>query len=237
MFNKSFFVVGGSSGIGAEIVSRLAGAGHQVFATSRQLSYSRQEANVKGVSFDAAGGEWTTDDLPDTLQGLVYCPGTINLKSFRRLTDKDFHHDWEVNFLGAVRVVRACIDRLKKSEGGASIVLFSTVAVQIGMPLHASIAAAKGAVEGLTKALAAEFSPEVRVNAIAPSLTNTPLTASLLKTDKHIEAAKLRHPLKDIGDPAEVAQFAVQLLDGSLVWATGQVFTIDGGLSSIRVLS
>lgn len=237
MPSKSYLVAGGSSGIGREIAVQLAGMGHNVYVTSRRADYDPGHPNIHAFRFVSSEESMSVTALPERLQGLVYCPGTITLKSFHRLTDDDYRTDWDVNVLGAVRVIRACFDKLKKSEGRASIVLFSTVAAQTGMPLHVSIAAAKGAVEGMTKALAAEFSPEVRVNAIAPSLTDTPLTASLLKSEKHVAAASARHPLKSIGRAQDVAALAVYVLSEQADWITGQIFTIDGGLSAIRILA
>lgn len=234
MAGRNILIVGGRSGIGKHIADQVLAQGDHACITSRDVSQDMVGVDGSYEFFDAAAKDWSPVHLPDRLDGLVYCPGTINLKSFKRLSDEDFRNDWEINFMGAVRVIRATQNKIRKSKFGSSIVLFSTVAVQTGMSLHASVAAAKGAVEGLTRALAAEFSPEVRVNAIAPSLTATPLAASLLKSDNHIEAAKQRHPLKDIGDAADVASLAVHLLNDSSRWITGQIFAIDGGLSSVR---
>ena len=142
--------------------------------------------------------------------------------------------DWQTNVMGAVRVLQACQNRLKKARRGASVVLFSTVAVTTGMPFHASIAAAKGAVEGLARSLAAEWAPRIRVNVIAPSLTDTGLAADLLDGEAKREAAAQRHPLKRIGTPAEVADLAVFLLGDAAGWMTGQVIGVDGGVSALR---
>jgi NAD(P)-dependent dehydrogenase (short-subunit alcohol dehydrogenase family) len=146
----------------------------------------------------------------------------------------DFRNDLEINLLGAVKIIQSCLKRLKKSPTGASILLFSTVAVKVGMPFHASVASAKAAVEGLTRSLAAEFAPRIRVNAIAPSLTNTPLAESLLSNEERQKASAERHPLKRIGHPQEIAGFAQHLLSDEGSWITGQIFYIDGGMSSIR---
>jgi 3-oxoacyl-[acyl-carrier protein] reductase len=157
------------------------------------------------------------------------------LKPFQRLASADFQRDFEINLLGAVKVIQGCLKRLKKSPTGASVILFSTVAVKVGMPFHASVASAKGAVEGLMKSLAAEFAPRIRVNAIAPSLTDTPLAASLLSSDDRRKASADRHPLKRIGSPQEIAGLAQHLLSDEGSWITGQVFHVDGGMSSLRV--
>jgi len=172
--------------------------------------------------------------LPDGLHGVVYCPGTIRLKPIQRLTREDFLEDLQINFLGAVHVIQACLPNLKKSPTGASILLFSTVAVTTGMPFHASIAGAKGAVEGLTRSLAAELAPRIRVNAIAPSLTDTPLAAGLLSSEEKRQAAAERHPMKRIGSAQDIARLALFLLSDDAGWITGQVFHADGGMSALR---
>jgi 3-oxoacyl-[acyl-carrier protein] reductase len=152
-----------------------------------------------------------------------------------RLSIDDFLADFNLNLLGAVKVIQGCLTRLKKSPTGSSIVMFSTVAVKTGMAFHASVASAKGAVEGLTRALAAEFAPRIRVNAIAPSLTDTPLAENLLAGEDRRRAAAERHPLKRVGHPREIAQLAVHLLSDSGSWITGQILHVDGGMGSLRV--
>ena len=172
---------------------------------------------------------------PEEILGAVYCPGSINLRSFRSLQPADFRQDLELNLLGAVRFLQACQPRLKGPDGGtASVVLFSTVAVGQGMPMHTSVAAAKGAVEGLARSLAAEWSPKIRVNVIAPALTDTPLAARLLSSPDKREALAVRYPLKRIGEPADVAALARFLLSAESGWITGQVFGVDGGMSALR---
>jgi len=172
--------------------------------------------------------------LPKRLQGLVYCPGSIRLRPFHRLTQDDFEADWQINVMGAVKSIQACLPALKKAGPPASIILFSTVAVATGMPFHASIASAKGAVEGLVRSLAAEFAPKIRVNAIAPSLTDTRLANSLLSDEGKRKAAADRHPLKRVGRTADSAAAALFLLDGGASWITGQVLAVDGGMGAVR---
>jgi NAD(P)-dependent dehydrogenase (short-subunit alcohol dehydrogenase family) len=177
--------------------------------------------------------------VPEVLHGLVYCPGTIRLAPIQRLSEEDFIEDYNINVLGAVRVIKACLQSLGKAgrEGDASIVLFSTVASHLGMSFHASIAAAKSAVQGLAKSLAAELvSKKIRVNVVSPSLTDTPLAASLLDTDEKRSRSAQRHPLGRVGTPADISHTARFLLSPEAGWMTGQVLPVDGGMSSVRQL-
>jgi len=231
---KNYLVVGAGSGIGLALTKLLSEKGHKVYAMTSQPEKLDQLQNIELVQADFLSADWKGDDLPESLDGLVYCPGTINLKPIRGLKMDDFRHDFEVNVIGAVKVIQAALKALKKG-GHASIVLFSTVAVAQGMPFHASIAAAKGAVEGLAKSLAAELAPTIRVNAIAPSLTETPLASRLLSSPEKMEASANRHPLKRIGQAGDIAHMAAFLLSDQTSWITGQVIGVDGGMAALKV--
>lgn len=228
---KNILIIGASSGIGLELAKTLSD-NHQVYAYSRQRGELPVHANIRWEALDVEG-EITFPVLPDQLHGLAYCPGTINLKPVRGLKAEDVRRDFEVNALGALRVLQAVYKPLKAASS-ASVVLFSTVAVQQGMPYHASVAMAKGAVEGLGRSLAAELAPTVRVNVIAPSLTDTPLASRLLSTGERREASASRHPLKRLGEARDMASLAGFLLSDEASWITGQVIGVDGGLSSIK---
>jgi len=226
----TFLVVGGTSGIGNEIVHQLSNAGHEVWVTGRE------EKNLDGLSvrFQQWDAMNPTDiDLPESLDGLVYAPGTINLKPFHRIKIDGFREEMQINYFGAVEVIQQSLTALKKSDH-PSVVCFSTVAVSQGMPFHTSIASAKGAVEGLVRSLAAEYAPTIRFNAVAPSLVDTPLAGRLLSSDDKREASDKRHPLKRVGTPKDLANAAVYLLSEQSSWVTGQVIGVDGGMSSIR---
>ena len=218
-------IIGGNSGIGEAIRSALEHSGHRVLCMSRSSD----------AKFDATDADASLPDMDEPLHGLVYCPGTLNLRPFERLSQDDFRHDLEVNFLGAVRVVQQALPALRRSKRG-SVVLLSTVATQTGMPFHASISAAKGALEGFARAIAAELAPDVRVNVVAPSLTETPLAERLLRSERQREAAAERHPMKRFGAPEDIAQAVCFLLSKRAAWMTGQVVAVDGGLSTLRLL-
>ncbi len=224
-----YLVVGGSSGIGLELVKQLE-TDHEVHVISRTSD------NLNGLQVTHHSADITEADaaLPDfdSLDGLVYLPGSINLKPFHRLSEADFDADYQVNFKGAVRVIQHYLKALKQGSN-PSITMVSTVAVQRGMPFHASIASAKGAIEGLTRALAAELAPTIRVNAIAPSLVETSLANGLLNTEAKVKSSQERHPLKRIGDPKDIASAIAYLLSEQSSWMTGQILGIDGGLSAI----
>lgn len=232
MSNRNFLVVGGSSGIGLALVKQLLTEGENVYVWSREERGLSALPGAQHYAADVTSGDLPVDELPEVLDGFAYCPGTINLKPFRGLKPDHFREELEVNLIGAVRCLQAVERRFKKSKQ-AAVVLFSTVAVQRGMAFHAGVAAAKGAVEGLVRSLAAEWAPKTRVNAIAPSLTDTPLAERLLSTEDKRQASAERHPLQRIGTAEEVAQLAAYLLSPAAGFITGQVIGVDGGKSRI----
>ncbi len=218
-------IIGASSGIGKTVAGLLKDSTSLITIGRSDLAESDHHHRCDVVS----------DPLPDLdvpLHGLVYCPGSIQLKPFRALRPTDFQDDFSIHVVGAVRVIQHYLKNLQEA-GSSSVVLFSTVAVARGMSFHASVAAAKGAVEGLTRSLAAELAPGIRVNAVAPSLTDTPLASRLLRNEKQREAAALRHPMKRIGDTADIAAAVTYFLSDEASWITGQVLAVDGGLSSL----
>lgn len=234
--DKHLLIVGASSGIGLATATLLSGLGGHLHTASRHLSPELAALNTNHFAYDATQPVGTAfDHLPETLHGVVYCPGSIKLRPFERIPAEDFQADFDLNVVGAVRVLQAIMKRLKRAEGGASVVLFSTVAADTGMSFHASIATAKAAVEGLTRALAAEYAANnVRVNCIAPSLTNTPLAAALLSTPEKAEAGAKRHPLQRIGQPEDLAYTASFLLSNHSSFVTGQVLAVDGGMGKLK---
>jgi len=231
---KTYAVIGDSRGIGEALRNRLLAAGHRVIGVSRTGTVIEGEPRYLGLQFDAVAGACDLTAFAEGLDGLAYCPGTIALKPFKGLKREQWVQDWEVNFYGAVAALQANHGLLKKAEGGASVVLFSTVAVGTGMAFHASIAAAKGAVEGLTRALAAEWAPDIRVNAVAPSLTDTSLAAPLLNSEAKRAAIEERNPLRRVHRPEEVASLAAWLLEDLSAGMTGQVLSLDAGIGALR---
>ena len=233
MSQKHFVVIGGSHGIGLGIVKRLIAADASVSVLSREKNGLSELPHVEHLPHDVTSDEIQPDSLPDSIDGLAYCPGSINLGPLRSLKPETMIEDFQINAVGAVKCLQAALKAMKNA-GKSSMVMFSTVAASQGLPMHASIAAAKGAVEGLTRTFAAELAPEIRVNCIAPSLTNTPLAERLLSTDQKRKAMDQRHPLKRIGEVDDVAAMAEFLLTDQSSWITGQVISVDGGMSSVR---
>lgn len=229
---QNIVVVGGTKGIGRQIVGLL--PDYNVFVIAREAGDVTTFKNVHFITADITQSNINLTQLPEIIDGIVYCPGSINLKPFHRLTLEEFQNDWEINFMGAVKILQLLYPNLKKAAN-PSVILFSTVAATTGMPFHASIAAAKGAVEGLTRSLAAEWAPKIRVNCIAPSLTQTDLAEKLLNTPEKLEGGGKRHPMQRIGQPTDLAEMACFLLSHKAAWITGQVMRVDGGLSTLKV--
>jgi 3-oxoacyl-[acyl-carrier protein] reductase len=232
--NKTILIIGGTSGIGAELVRQLEAENASVITASRQATANHGGTHIYWDATDATAD--LSALLPEKLDGLVYCPGSINLRPFARISDAEFLNDFEINVMGAIRAIRQSINALKRA-GEASVVLYSTVAASQGMNFHASVATSKRALEGLSLSLAAEYAnSNVRFNVIAPSLTDTPLAAALLSSPEKIEASNKRHPLGRIGLPSDIAGATLFLLSEASSWMTGQVLAVDGGLSSIKSL-
>jgi len=232
--NKNILVIGGSFGIGLELVKNLTSEGAVVYAASRTSSAEwpsavhYQQHDVLEPSQDLASF------LPEDLHGLVYCVGNINLKPFARVSETDLVDDFRLNVVGAALAIQASLKALKNSAG-ASVVLISSVAARTGMGFHASTAASKAALEGLAISLAAELAgSQIRVNVIAPSLTNTRLAAKLLNTPEKIEASAKRHPIGKSGEPKDISSAISFLLSEDSSWITGQIIPVDGGMGSLR---
>jgi len=229
---KNILVVGGSSGIGLAISLLLAEQNYQVYATYNSNTIN-SSAGISSFPLNIMDKNFELDELPQSLDGFVYCPGSIQLRPFSRLRPESFIEDFELQVMGAIKILQKVLPRLKATQQ-SSVVFFSTVAVQKGFSFHSQVAVSKGAIEGLTRSLAAELAPNIRVNAIAPSLTDTPLAAKLLSSDEKKVANALRHPLKKIGSPKNIADAAVFLLSEKSSWITGQIMHVDGGMSSIN---
>ena len=227
---KNILLVGGSHGIGFEIARALQDQ-FTVYVASR-TNEELGSLEVNYICFDATTDSFEESQLPDELHGFVYCPGSINLKPFKMLSIETFKEDMELNFFSLVNVVKTIMPKMAEHS---SMVFFSTVAVATGMPFHTSVAAAKGAIEGFAKSLAAEYAPKVRVNTIAPSLVDTSLAKRLLNNDKKRELMDQRHPLNRVGKAKDIANLACFLLKEESSWVTGQSIGIDGGISTLNV--
>lgn len=230
--SHTYLIIGATSGIGAALAEELSEQGHRIISISRSEE-PQHTAIDQHHQVDITEQDPALPDLDEPINGLAYCPGTINLKPFTALKPGDFQSDWQVNVMGLVHILNHYYRPLKKADH-ASVVAFSTVAVQAGMAFHASVAASKGAVEGMVRSLAAEWAPDIRVNAVAPSLTDTPMASRLLSNDKRRKQSEERHPMQRIGEPSDIARAARYLLTEESDWVTGQIMHVDGGLSSLR---
>ncbi|MCH4553531.1 SDR family NAD(P)-dependent oxidoreductase [Aestuariibaculum lutulentum] len=226
---KSVIIIGGSKGIGNAILNQLIDT-HKVINLSRTAP-SQQHTNLLHKNYNVL-----TDELPEieAADALIYCPGSINLKPFSRLSIDEFKADFEINVLGAIKVIQHYLPVLRQGKN-PSILLFSTVATKLGMPFHTSVAMAKSGVEGLVKSLGAELAPNVRINGIAPSVTDTELASKLLRNEKMIETITERHPLKKLLKPEEVAELAVFLISDKALAMSGQIFQMDNGIVTFKI--
>ncbi len=225
---KKYVIVGGSKGIGKETAELLAAEGHQVTVFSR-TPYEGPAHTIEWEEFDVLEDSWE-DQMPEDIDGLVYSVGSINLKPFRGLKTEVFEADFQLHVMGAIKALQAAYKNFK-ANSIPSVVLYSTVAVQRGMPFHATVSASKGAIEGLTRAIASEWAPKARINCIAPSLTDTPLAGKLLSTPEKKEAMGNNNPMKRVGEANDIAEMTAFLLSDKSSWMTGQIVHIDGGQS------
>lgn len=226
---RKILVIGGSKGIGNSIIKSL-------LNENSIINLSRTPPLLSHTNLTHYNCDILTDDLPeiDEIDTLIYCPGSINLKPISRLKLDDFRNDFEINVVGAVKAIQHFLPSLKEGNN-PNILLFSTVAAKLGMPFHASVATAKSAVEGLTKSLGAELAPTIRVNAIAPTVTNTDLASKLLRNERMIDNITERHPLKKYLQPKEVADLATFLISNKAASISGQIFELDCGIVSFKI--
>jgi 3-oxoacyl-[acyl-carrier protein] reductase len=226
---KNILIVGGSSGIGLSILKSNINENYV-------YNISRTKPEVVSENLTHYNCDVLNDELPkiDKIDTLIYCPGSINLKPINLLKEDDFRKDFEINVMGAVKTIKFYLNKLKESSC-PNILMFSTVATKLGMPFHSSVAISKAGVEGLTKSLAAELAPKIKVNAIAPTIANTPLASKILRNEKAIDAIKERHPLKEILDPDNIAKLANFIVSNQNSSITGQIFPIDSGIVSIKL--
>ncbi len=229
---KNILLIGGSYGIGLAIAQQLQSE-NNIYIACRTNEFLIG-TNITHIPFDASTDTLDTSLLPAIIDGLVYCPGSINLRPFKGLKPESFEADLQINFINMIKVVQSVLPNLMDASQ-SSIVLFSSVAASMGMPFHTSVSASKGAIEGFTKALAAEYAPKIRVNAIAPSLTDTPLADKFLNNEQKKEKSAERHPLKRVGTADDIAQMACFLLSDQSSWISGQIHHVDGGMSSLLV--
>ena len=227
---KNILLIGGSTGIGYELSQKLKEDNNIFISTRNQDKFNHPNIKTNELDLDK---EFETDWLPEHLDGFIYLPGTINLRPFKGLKPSVFIEDFNINVMGCVKILQKILPKIQAAEN-PSIVMFSTVAVKIGMPFHSSVSSSKGAIEGLTRSLAAEFAPKIRVNAIAPSILDTPLAEKFLNSETKLENSRNRHPMKEIGSPKDISEVVKFLLEDNSKWMTGQIIPFDGGMSSVK---
>jgi len=226
---RTIVIIGGSKGIGKSLISNLVD-------NNKVINLSRTTPEITHHNLTHFKRNIISDELPylEKIDALVYCPGSINLKPIKLLTSKDFREDFEINVIGAVTAIKTYLSSLERSNN-PSIVLFSSVATSLGMPYHSSIAASKSGIEGLVKSLGAELASKIRINAIAPTVTETELSSKLMRNSKMRELLAERHPLKKYLSPQEVADMATYLISEKSSPITGQIFKLDCGIASFKV--
>ena len=227
---KNILLIGGSTGIGYELSQKLKEDNNIFISTRDQEKFNHPNIKTNKLDLDK---EFETEWLPEHLDGFVYLPGTINLRPFKGLKPSVFLEDFNINVMGCIKILQKLLPKIQAAEN-PSIVMFSTVAVKIGMPFHSSVSSSKGAIEGLTRSLAAEFAPKIRVNAIAPSILDTPLAEKVLNSETKLENSRNRHPMKEIGSPKDISEVVKFLLEDNSNWMTGQIIPFDGGMSSVK---
>ena len=227
---KNILLIGGSTGIGYELSQKLKEDNNIFISTRNQDKFNHPNIKTNELDLDK---EFETDWLPEHLDGFIYLPGTINLRPFKGLKPSVFIEDFNINVMGCIKILQKVLPKIQAAEN-PSIVMFSTVAVKIGMPFHSSVSSSKGAIEGLTRSLAAEFAPKIRVNAIAPSILDTPLAEKFLNSETKLENSRNRHPMKEIGSPEDISEVVKFLLEDNSKWMTGQIMPFDGGMSSVK---
>ena len=227
---KNILLIGGSTGIGYELSQKLKEDNNIFISTRNQDKFNHPNIKTNELDLDK---EFETDWLPEHLDGFIYLPGTINLRPFKGLKPSVFIEDFNINVMGCIKILQKVLPKIQAAEN-PSIVMFSTVAVKMGMPFHSSVSSSKGAIEGLTRSLAAEFAPKIRVNAIAPSILDTPLAEKFLNSETKLENSRNRHPMKEIGSPKDISEVVKFLLEDNSKWMTGQIIPFDGGVSSVK---
>ena len=227
---KNILLIGGSTGIGYELSQKLKEDNNIFISTRNQDKFNHPNIKTNELDLDK---EFETDWLPEHLDGFIYLPGTINLRPFKGLKPSVFIEDFNINVMGCIKILQKVLPKIQAAEN-PSIVMFSTVAVKMGMPFHSSVSSSKGAIEGLTRSLAAEFAPKIRVNAIAPSMLDTPLAEKFLNSETKLENSRNRHPMKEIGSPKDISEVVKFLLEDNSKWMTGQIIPFDGGMSSVK---